>query len=359
MRSTHEASLSGLEEARKLQERIRRMPKVELHVHLEGSVSPKTFLRLCEQHGLEPPAPSEEALAEQFEYSDFRHFVTLYLAVQNSIRSAEDLALLVRELGADRARQHILYSEVTVTPYTHIWQDKGMRPEMIIEGLEEGRRQVREQFGVELRWVMDIPRTLPEPAATWTTDWAIAWQDRGVVALGLGGDEARGPAAPFAAHFARARAAGLHSAPHAGETSGPESVWAALQALGAERIGHGVRSIEDPLLLAYLRQHRIPLEVNPTSNIRLRLYPTLAHHPFPHLLRMGLCLTVNSDDPPLFNTTLIEEYLHLVETFGLGWEEVRALVSNAAAAVFLPEEEKRSLVARVRRELDALEEEWP
>ncbi len=340
-----------------LVERIRRMPKVELHVHLEGSVAPGTFLRLCERHGIRPPAETEEALADLFRFRDFSHFVPVYLAIQDSIRTAEDFALVVEEFAADRAAQHILYSEVTVTPYTHIWQDKGTRPEEIIEGLEEGRRRARERFGVELRWVVDIPRNLPEPSATWTTDWAIAWMDRGVVALGLGGNEATAPPEPFAAAFARARAAGLHSAPHAGETAGPASVWGAIHALGAERIGHGVRAVEDPLLLSYLRDRRIPLEVNPTSNICLGIYPSLEQHPFPHLWRMGLYLTVNSDDPPLFDTSLTEEYIRLVETFGFSWDDVKRLVMNAARATFLPDDEKANLVRRVEAGLREVEEQ--
>lgn len=340
-----------------LLDRIRRMPKVELHVHLEGSVSPRTFLRLCERHGIEPPAQTEEALARLFHFKDFSAFVPMYLAIQNSIRTAEDFALVVEELAADRAAQHILYSEVTVTPYIHIWQNKGTRPEDIIEGLEEGRRRARERFGVELRWILDIPRNLPEPAATWTTDWAIAWRERGVVALGLGGNEATAPPEPFATAFARARAAGLHSVPHAGETGGPASVWGALHALAAERIGHGVRAVEDPLLLAYLRERQIPLEVNPTSNVRLGVYPSLEQHPFPHLWRMGLYLTVNSDDPPLFETTLTDEYVRVAETFGLGWEDIKRLVLNAARAAFLPADEKADLVRRVEAGLRAVEAE--
>ncbi len=340
-----------------LTDRIRRMPKVELHVHLEGSVSPRTFLRLCERHGIEPPAESEEALTDLFRFRDFSHFVPVYLAIQDSIRTAEDFALVVEEFAADRAAQNILYSEVTVTPYTHIWQDKGTQPEEIIEGLEEGRARAREHYGVELRWVVDIPRNLPEPAATWTADWAIAWQDRGVVALGLGGNETTAPPEPFASAFARARAAGLHSAPHAGETAGPASVWGALHALGAERIGHGVRSIEDPLLLTYLHDHQIPLELNPTSNVCLGIYPSLEQHPFPHLWRMGLYLTINSDDPPLFNTTLTDEYRRVAETFGLTWEDIKRLVLNAARATFLPEDEKADLIRRVEEGLRAVEED--
>ncbi len=343
-----------------LEDRIRAMPKVELHVHLEGAISPRTFLRLCERHGIRPPAPTEEALSDLFRFRDFSHFVTIYLAIQDSIRTAEDFEMVVYEFAADRAAQNILYTEVTVTPYTHIWQGKGMTPEDIIEGLEAGRRRAREDFGVEMRWVMDIPRNLPEPAATWTADWAIAWQDRGVVALGLGGNEVGAPPELFAPAFARAREAGLHSAPHAGETCGPESVWGALHALGAERIGHGVRAVEDPVLLAYLRERQIPLEVNPTSNVCLNIYPSLEQHPLPHLLRMGLYITINSDDPPLFNTTLTEEYLNVANTFHLGWEDIKTLVRNAAQAAFLPAEEKAALVQRLEaglRALDPQEEE--
>ncbi len=340
-----------------LADRIQRMPKVELHIHLEGSVSPRTFLRLCERHGIEPLAETEEELAARFRFRDFSQFVPVYLAIQNSIRTAEDFALLVEELAADRARQNILYTEVTVTPYIHIWQNKGTQPEEIIEGLEEGRRRAREVYGVELRWIIDIPRNLPEPSGTWTTDWAIAWQDRGVVALGLAGNEATAPLEPFAGAFARARAAGLHSAPHAGETAGPDGIWGALHALKAERIGHGVRAIEDPLLLAYLREHRIPLEVNLTSNARLGIYPSVEQHPFPHLWRMGLYLTVNSDDPPLFETTLTDEYLRLVEIFGFEWEDIKRLVLNAAQAVFLPDDDKAALVRRVEEGLREVEKD--
>ncbi len=333
--------------AERLEERIRSLPKVELHIHLAGSVTPRTLLRLCERHGMRPPAETVDALKAHFRFESFEKFVSLYLTVQNCMRKAEDFALVVYELGADRAAQNIVYSEVTVTPYTHIWQHKGITPEEIIEGLEEGRRRVQEDFGVELRWILDIPRSLPEPATTWTVDWAIAWREHGVVALGLGGHEAKGPAFRFGPAFERARAAGLYSAPHAGETAGPESVWAALHALTADRIGHGVRAIEDPALLMYLREHHIPLEVNPTSNVLLGLYPSLDAHPFPHLWKMGLVLTVNSDDPAFFGTSLTDEYIRLVRKFDFGWEDVVAWTRNAAKAAFLPPAEKQKLLERV------------
>jgi len=340
-----------------LETQIRHMPKVELHVHLEGSIGPDAAFALFERNHLTPPAATVDDLAKELAFRDFDHFLRLYLTIQDAIRTPEDIAFVVYKFAEDRAAQNIIYSEVTFTPYTHVWQNKGLAPEDLIAGLEEGRRQAREAFGVTLQWVLDIPRGLPEPAASWTTDWAIAWQDRGVVALGLGGPEAGYPPEPFAEAFSRARAAGLRSAPHAGEMAGPDSVWGAIHALAADRIGHGIRAVEDPLLLTYLRQHQIPLEVNPTSNVCLKVYPSLAHHPFPHLWRMGLYLTVNSDDPPLFNTTLTEEFLRLADTFNLAWDDIRRLVLNAAHATFLPTNDKQALVQRVMAGLSALEQE--
>jgi adenosine deaminase len=187
-----------------------------------------------------------------------------------------------------------------------------------------------------------------------TTQLVLDWADRGVVALGLGGNEATAPSAPFAPYFARIKAAGLASAPHAGEIAGPQSVWSALRDLQADRIGHGVRSIEDPHLLAYLHEHQIPLEVNPTSNICLGVYRGFQQHPFIHLLRMGLCVTVNSDDPPLFNTTLTEEYQRLAETFGLAEDDVQRLVLNAVRSTFLPAEEKRGMEAEIVERFERL-----
>lgn len=322
---------------------IRQMPKVELHIHLEGAIEPETLLRLAERNGVRLPADSVEGLRRWYQFVDFDHFVQVYMTIQGCLQTAEDFSLIAYELGADMARQNIRYREATVTPYSHLWQDKGLVAEDIIEGLEDGRRRARRDFGVEIRWVLDIHRNLPEPAGQVTTDLAIAWMDRGVVALGLGGNEATAPAVGFKRFFERARATGLHSVPHAGELAGPASVWSALRDLGAERIGHGVRAIEDPELLAHLKARRIPLEISPTSNLCLKLYRNLDQHPLIHLLRMGLEVTINSDDPPLFNTTLTKEYEKLAATFGLDGEEIERLVMNAVRAAFISAGEKQRL----------------
>ena len=322
---------------------IQQMPKVELHIHLEGAIEPATLLRLAERNKVTLPADTVDELRTWYQFTDFAHFVNVYLAIQSCLRNADDFSLIAYELGADMARQAIRYREATVTPYTHLIQDKGLAPEDIIGGLEDGRRRARRDFGVEMRWVLDIHRNLPPPAAEVTAQLVLDWADRGVVALGLGGDEATTPAAPFAPQFARVKAAGLHSNPHAGELAGPHSVWDALLNLGAERVGHGVRSIEDPHLLAYLKDTQIPLEVNPTSNVCLKIYRNIEQHPAVHLLRMGLCVTVNSDDPPLFNTTLTQEYEQLATIFGLNQDDMQRLVLNAVRSTFLPGEEKRRM----------------
>ena len=311
---------------------IEAMPKAELHIHLEGAIAPATLLRLAERHGRPLPADDVKGLQAWYHFTTFRHFIEVYLMGQACLRQADDFALIAYELGADRSRQAIRYSEVTVTPYTHIWQQKGIRPEEIIEGLEDGRARARRDFGVEMRWVFDIPRNLPEPAGAWTADFAIQHMDKGVVGFGLGGDESKAPPELWIAPFQRAIAAGLYSVPHAGEVAGPASVWGALRHLGARRLGHGVRSSEDPALVAYLVEHQVPLEVNPTSNLRLNVYPDFAHHPLRRLWDAGVYLTVNSDDPPMFDTTLTAEYGVLAAHFDFTPAELEQISLNAVAA---------------------------
>jgi len=291
---------------------LRLAPKAELHVHLEGSIQPATLLTLAERNGIELPATTVEGLREWFTYRDFAHFVDIYVAVTRCLRRREDYALITYELGRELARQNVRYAEVTFTPATHHLRF-GVPHDVYFPGLTEGRRQARDDFGVELRWVFDIVHLLSDDAlhrrqAEYTTSVAIESREDGVVALGLGGIEIGHSFERIAPYFDRARAAGLHAAPHAGETVGPESIWGAINVLGAERIGHGVRATEDPELVRHLAEHRIPLEVCPTSNIRLGVYPNLAAHPLRALYDAGVIVTVNSDDPPLFNTTLNQEY---------------------------------------------------
>ena len=272
------------------------------------------------------PPHLPEGLQDWFTFTDFPHFVEVILAVQNLIRTKEDFALVAYENGAAMHAQNIRYRELTVSPFNHTTVlDKGLAIDDILAGLEEGQQQAKADFGVEMRWVFDIARNFCFSApnsgydhhpAEETLKYAIAGQEVGVVALGLGGAEVGCPPEPFAATFAKAKEAGLYSVPHAGETVGPASIWGAINELQADRLGHGVRAIEDPELLVLLKERQIPLEVSLSSNRCLHVYDEIAGHPFPHLDRMGLIVTVNTDDPPLFNTTLCEEYGLLADCFG-------------------------------------------
>jgi adenosine deaminase len=322
------------------------MPKVELHVHLEGSIRPPTLLALARRNGVSLPADDLEGLRDFYRFTDFAHFIQVYFAISGCLKTVDDFSLIAYEFGADMARQSIRYAEVTFTPHTNV-ANTGLPFEEILAGLNDGRARARAGFGVEFRWVLDIVRDNPESRHQ-VAKWAADAVDRGVVGLGLGGTEQGYPPEWFADAFAVAREAGLHSVPHAGEVAGPESVWGAIRALGAERIGHGVRSIEDQVLVDYLRGHQIPLEVCPTSNLCLGTYASYEAHPIRRLWEQGVYVTVNSDDPPMFSTDLVREYQMLVDHLGFTTGELEQLSLSALRASFLPAERKGALAQEFR-----------
>lgn len=319
---------------------IAAMPKVELHVHLEGSIQPATLLALARRNQITLPADDAAGLRSLYQFTDFTQFVRTYLLISKTLQRADDFALITAEFGAQMARQNIRYAEVTFTPVTHV--DRGVPWEAIRDGLCAGREQAQRTHGVQIAWVFDIVRCWPETAER-CCDLAIAGQKDGVIGLGLGGPEAGHPPERFAEVFARARACGLHSVPHAGELAGPQSVEGALFSLSAERIGHGVRCVEDRTLVEKLRSQQIPLEICPSSNLCLGLYPDLEHHPFRTLWLQGLCVTVNSDDPALFNTDLNREYELVAQQCGFGREELQKLSLRALSASFLEPQKKAAL----------------
>ncbi len=324
-----------------LQTFIGEMPKVELHVHLEGSIRPATLLTLAERNGVALPVSSSEGLQEFYRFASFDHFIRVYSFISSCLRTVADYDLVAYEFGADMARQNIRYAEVTFSPHPHV-VNTGLPFDDILAGLNDGRFRAQSEFGIEYRWVLDIVRDDPDSRLQVAT-WAARASDRGVVGLGLGGTERDHPPEWFADAFAVACEAGLHSVPHAGEVAGPESVWAAIQALGAERIGHGVRSVEEPGLVEYLRQQQLPLEICPTSNLCLGVYPSYQEHPIRWLWEQGVFITVNSDDPPMFNTDLVNEYQTLVNHMGFATAELERLSVNAVRASFLPDDRKADL----------------
>jgi aminodeoxyfutalosine deaminase len=246
----------------------------------------------------------------------------------------------VTGLAADLAAHNCRYAEVTVTPYNHLLD--GMSGDDLLTGLATGRARAAE-LGVELAWCFDIPGEKGVRAGQETLVFALRERPEGLVSFGLGGPEPGVGRAQFEPFFTRAREAGLHSVPHAGETTGPATIWSALHDLGAERIGHGTSCAADPALLDHLAAHRIPLEVCPTSNVRTGQVAAIAAHPVRRMLDHGVVVTLNTDDPPMFGATLTGEYVAVAETLGLTTAELARLAENAVDAAFLPEARKAVL----------------
>ncbi|MBA2772687.1 MAG: adenosine deaminase [Nocardioidaceae bacterium] len=326
---------------------IAALPKAELHVHHVGSASPRIVAELADRHG-DTPVPKDEAgVAEYFQFSDFAHFVTVYLSVVDLVRTPDDVQMLTYEIARDMTTQSVRYAELTCTPYTSLMA--GVEPEAFCEAIEDARLAAERDFGVVLRWCFDIPGEFGVPGADETVRIATELKPDGLVSFGLGGPEIGVSRPQFKPHFDRARAAGLHSVPHAGETTGPDTVWDALRVLGAERIGHGTSSVADAELLAYLAEARIPLEVCPTSNVATRAVASIEEHPVRQMREAGVVITINSDDPPMFGTSLSQEYAVAADLLDLDEVGLADLARTAVDVSFADDATKAS----VRAEIDA------
>lgn len=329
------------------------LPKAELHVHHVGSASPRIVAELAARHPDSAVPTDPEALTDYFTFRDFAHFIQVYLSVVDLIRDATDVRLLTYEVARDMARQNIRYAELTVTPYSST--RRGIPDEAFVEAIEDARRAAETELGVVLRWCFDIPGEAGLDAAEETTRIACDLRPEGLVSFGLGGPEIGVPRPQFKPYFDHAIAAGLRSVPHAGETTGPQTVWDALTDLRAERIGHGTSSVQDPKLLAHLAEHRVPLEVCPTSNIATRAVRTLDEHPLKEMVDAGVLVTINSDDPPMFGTDLCLEYGVAARLLDLDAAGVAALAKNAVEASFMDVSAKAALAA----EIDDYTATWP
>jgi aminodeoxyfutalosine deaminase len=321
------------------------LPKAELHVHHVGSASPRMVAELAARHPDTPVPKDPDAVSEYFAFTDFAHFITVYLSVVDLVRTPEDVRMLTYEIARDMTGQQIRYAELTCSPYTSV--RVGIAPEAYCDAIEDARAAAERDFGLVLRWCFDIPVEFGIPAARETARIATEIAPPGLVSFGLGGPEIGFPREQFAPYFAQARAAGLRSVPHAGETTGPQTIWAALLELGAERIGHGTTATQDRELLDYLMWTGVSLEVCPTSNIATRAVPTLAEHPIRQMHEAGVTFTVNSDDPPMFGTTLNKEYRVAAELLGLDEAGLAGLARTAIKESFAGDDLKRGLIGEV------------
>jgi adenosine deaminase len=328
---------------------INDLPKAELHVHLEGSIRPETLLLLARRNGVDLGYSDVEGVQTLYRYQDFPHFLRLYGTLTTLLRQPEDFRLITHELGMEAARQGTRYLEVTFSPATH-YRTKGTPFDEMMDAIVEGAQAVRREVGVEMRFIPDHVRDYEPEFCQLTAEWCVQGRDRGVVALGMGGGEQGRPASLFADAIHWVQEQGLPFVPHAGEAVGPEGVWDALR-FNPPRIGHGVRAAEDPGLIAFLREKRIVLEVCPTSNIRTGCIASWDEHPLRRLWDAGVLLTINSDDPPMFNTTLLDEYRVAVTHFGFAADDLARLSMNAARASLLPVEKRQQLVEIFKKEI--------
>jgi adenosine deaminase len=324
---------------------VAELPKVELHVHVEGSIRPETVLRLARKNGVELPTTTIEGLREFYRFRDFPHFVEVYVAVTRCIQDADDLRTVFLEFADGQAEQNIVYTEATYTASTvesHCgipWPDQ-------LDAFRDAMQEARNRHGCDVRLVLDIVRGQSTAEAFRTLEWVSGALEAGVCALGLAGEERRGTAA-YAEVFREAVRRNVPVTAHAGETCGPESVAETVDVCRPARIGHGVRAIEDPEVLARLVDRGTVLEVCPTSNVCLGVAPSLAAHPLPRLVERGVQTVVGSDDPPMFGTTLSGELVACADELGLGRAWVAEAQVRAAHASFLPAPERARLAQRV------------
>jgi aminodeoxyfutalosine deaminase len=311
------------------------LPKAELHLHLEGSIQPSTLLELRQRHNMEGASLAE---VEQFyNYKDFKGFLSAFKDVTGHLRTPEDYELITYRLMERLKAQNILHAEVIVSVGVCLWRKQDFAA--IFEGLDRGRQRGEKDFGISLLWIFDAIRQFGAEKAEKVLDLGLQFRDRAVTAFGIGGDELAGPPEWFAATYARAAEHGLHLTAHAGESAGPDSIWGALN-LKAERIGHGLTAEKDPELIEELAERQVPIEICVTSNLRTGCCADLAQHPVRRYFDEGLMLTLNSDDPAMFRTSLVEEYLLVQETFAFTNEHLRELARNSFEASFLPAEKK-------------------
>jgi aminodeoxyfutalosine deaminase len=311
------------------------LPKAELHLHLEGSVEPATLLELRQRHGMEGASLAE--VEQLYNYADFAGFLAAFKDVTGHLRTPEDYELITYRLMEQLKAQNVLHAEVFVSVGVCLWRKQDFAE--IFEGLERGRQRGEKDFGVSLLWIFDAVRQFGAEKAQSVVDLAIQFRDRNVIAFGIGGDERTGPPEWFSAVYARAAEHGLRLTAHAGESAGPESIWGALN-LKAERIGHGLTAEKDPELIEELSERQIPIEICVTSNLRTGCCTELAQHPVRRYFDQGLMLTLNSDDPAMFRSSLVDEYALVQEAFGFTDEHLRELARNSFEASFLPAEKK-------------------
>jgi aminodeoxyfutalosine deaminase len=337
---------------------IASLPKAELHLHLEGTVDPETLAELSRRH----PTPltttneryrkiedsgrvfTEEEARELYQYKHFTGFLWAFKAVTERMRTAEDYELVTYRMMQKLHAQNVLHAEVYISTGVVLWRGQEFAP--LFEGAEQGRQRGERDFGMSLYWIFDATRHFGVEEAQRVVEEAVRLRDRNVIGIGLGGDERRAGPEQFRNVYEYAAKHGLRSTVHAGETVGPDSIWCALRELEADRIGHGLRATEDPELVRYLAEKQVPVEVCITSNFLTGCCAAVKEHPVRRFFDAGVLVTLNTDDPDMFRTTLTHEYQIVRQIFGFSEAELRELAKNSFRASFLPEDRKREMLRK-------------
>ena len=316
------------------------IPKVELHLHLEGAIPYPALWDLVRKYGGDPSVPDLTALKQKFVFRDFPHFIDTWMWKNQFLREYEDFTFIAEAVARDLASQNVRYVEAFYSPPDFACH--GLHTQPLTAAICTGLNRVPE---IEIALVADLVRDFGPQNGAKTLAELREVRDQGVIGIGIGGSEQSHPPEPFADVYEEARRLGFHTSAHAGEAAGAESVWGALRALRAERIGHGTRAEEDPALLDYLAEHAIPLEMCPLSNVRTGVVPSIEVHPVRRHFERGILVTVNTDDPKMFGNTLAEEYALLVEKLGFTHDDVQTVILNGIRASWLSEPRKQALIA--------------
>lgn len=324
-----------------------RVPKVELHLHLEGAIPYTALWELVDKYGGDPAVPDLEALKQRFAYQNFPHFIDTWVWKNQFLREYEDFTFIAEAVARDLAEQNVHYAEVFYSPPD--FARHGLSPQELTQAIRTGLERVPK---IKVALVADLVRDFgPEKGAITLAEITEA-KNLGVIGIGIGGSEHDFPPEPYRSIYEQARNIGFQTSAHAGEAAGAESIWGVIKALRVDRIGHGTRAEEDDALLDYLAEQRIPIEMCPLSNVCIGVVKSIDEHPVRRYFERGLLVTVNTDDPKMFGNSLAEEYQLLVERLGFSQDEIRKLIMNAIQASWLPDEQKADLAASFEADPD-------
>ena len=330
---------------------LRKLPKVELHLHLEGTIEPETLVALSRRHDTKPL--TLDAARKLYTYENFVGFLMAFKAVTERLQTPEDYELIAYDMVRSLAAQGVVHAEVYISfGILYYWRKVEVEP--YVEAIERGRIRGEKDFGTTIYWIIDAVRNFGAEEAARLFRKAAELRPRvpSIIGIGIGGDEARGPASLFKDHYAEAREAGLRLTAHAGESggalNGPASIWGAIN-IGAERLGHCLAAEHDAQLIEVLAEKQIPIELNITSNIRTGCCASFAEHPVRRYFDAGLMVTLNSDDPPMFGSDLLSEYILAQREYGFSLDQMRELAANAVEASFLPPDRKLALIQQVEQ----------